>query len=106
MKEMDGLDYSTSGGTGLDGIDSNHGGAESVIRGSGSANQSRATRAVGARSQLAATLRAVGQSGLVSKPFAEASGKKGFGCCTSQSTDCSGRANCIQNQAQWESPAE
>ena len=60
---MDGLDYSTSGGTGLDGIDSNHGGAESVIRGSGSANQSRATRAVGARSQLAATLGAVGQSG-------------------------------------------
>ena len=36
MKETDGLDCSTSGGTGLDRIDSNHGGAESVICGSGS----------------------------------------------------------------------
>ena len=31
IKEMDGLDCSTSGGTGLDGVDSNHGGVESVI---------------------------------------------------------------------------
>src|SRR6266496_5130890 len=66
------------------------------------ADRSRVTRAAGARSQLAATLGAVGQVGLVSKPFAEASGKKGFGCCTSQSMDCSGRANCIRKRVQQE----
>ena len=77
-----------------------------MIRGSGSSKSVKVTRAAGARSQLAATLGAVGQSGLVSKPFVEVSGKKGFGCCTSQSTDCSGRANCMRKRAQQESPAE
>src|SRR6266545_4111971 len=38
----------------------------------GAANRSRVTQAAGARSQLAATLGAVGQLGLVLKPFVEA----------------------------------
>jgi len=66
-----------------------------VIQGAGAQNRwaaaqraadwSGLTEAVWARSQLAATLGAADQSGLVSKP-ARGSGKKGSGPCTNQST--------------------
>jgi len=58
------------------------------------------------RSQLAATLGAVDQSGLVLKSFMRKFRKKGFGLRMSQSTDCSDGTNYIQKQAQQESPAE